>query len=154
MVSKWYLIRDGTAKYGPYDDEQLKEFAASGRIMPTDMLWKEGTDQWISAASVSGLFIGPPLPPPPPLAAPSRESTEGNRIAAGICGILLGALGIHKFILGLTTPGLFMLLVSVLTCGFGAIPMGIIGLIEGITYLSKTDEEFYRIHVVEKKGWF
>jgi TM2 domain-containing membrane protein YozV len=75
-------------------------------------------------------------------------------MAAGLCGIFLGALGIHKFILGLVTPGVIMLLVSLLTCGIGAIPMGIIGLIEGIIYLSKSDEEFYETYVVGKKGWF
>src|ERR1700680_158350 len=62
---------------------------------------------------------------------------EGKRVAAGICAILIGSLGIHKFILGLNTAGLIMLLVSLLTCGIGAIPMHIIGLIEGIIYLSK-----------------
>jgi TM2 domain-containing membrane protein YozV len=84
----------------------------------------------------------------------SPESFAGKKVAAGICGILLGSLGIHKFILGLTTPGIIMLLVSLLTCGIGAIPMGIIGLVEGIIYLTKSDEEFYRLYGVEKKGWF
>jgi TM2 domain-containing membrane protein YozV len=84
----------------------------------------------------------------------SLEAFAGKKIAAGVCGILLGALGIHKFILGLTTPGLIMLLVSVLTCGFGAIPMGIIGLVEGIIYLTKSDQEFYQLYAVEKKQWF
>lgn len=82
------------------------------------------------------------------------QSFAGKKIAAGICGILLGALGIHKFILGLTTPGIIMLLVSLLTCGFGSPVMHIIGLIEGILYLTKSDEEFYRLYAVEKKGWF
>jgi TM2 domain-containing membrane protein YozV len=72
----------------------------------------------------------------------------GKKIAAGICGILIGSLGIHKFILGLTTPGLIMLLVTVLTCGFGGIVMGLIGLIEGIIYLTKSDEEFYQLYGV------
>lgn len=87
----------------------------------------------------------------------SQESVQnfaGKKVAAGVCGILIGALGIHKFILGLTTPGVIMLLVSVLTCGIGAIAMGIIGLIEGIIYLTKSDEEFYQTYAVEKKGWF
>lgn len=87
-------------------------------------------------------------PPPPP------SSTNGNRIAAGICGILIGGFGVHKFILGLTTPGLIMLLVTVLTCGVGGIVMGIIGLIEGIIYLTKTDEQFHQEYVVNKKPWF
>ena len=88
-----------------------------------------------------------------PAASPTVPGCE-NKLAAGICGILLGALGIHKFILGFTTPAVIMLVVSVATCGYGAIPMGIIGLIEGIIYLTRTDEEFYRIYVVEKKPWF
>ncbi|MFM7931434.1 MAG: TM2 domain-containing protein, partial [Pirellula sp.] len=69
-------------------------------------------------------------------------------------GILLGGLGIHKFILGLTTPGLIMLLGTVLTCGFAGIVFGLVGLIEGIIYLTKSDEDFYKTYAVEKKGWF
>jgi len=78
----------------------------------------------------------------------------GKKIAAGICGILIGGLGIHKFVLGLTNAGIIMLLVTVLTCGFGGAVMGIIGLIEGIIYLTKTDEDFYRDYAVNKKAWF
>ena len=76
-----------------------------------------------------------------------------KKIAAGVCGILLGALGIHKFILGYTTEGLIMLGVSLLTCGLGATVMGIIGLIEGIIYLAMPDEQFVNTYVVHKKGW-
>src|SRR5262249_54064005 len=101
--------------------------------------------------------LAPPMPsspPPPVVTAATKSSQAGNRVAAGICGILLGGLGVHKFILGLTTPGIIMLLVTILTCGIGGIPMSIIGLIEGIIYLSKSDEDFYRTYVIEKKGWF
>ncbi len=83
-----------------------------------------------------------------------KPAGADKKIAAGICGILLGALGIHKFILGNTTPGLIMLLVSVLTLGILAPIMGIIGLIEGIIYLTKSDEDFVRIYLQGKKGWF
>lgn len=85
---------------------------------------------------------------------PAFREFSSNKIAAGICGILIGGLGIHKFILGLTTPGIIMLLVSVLTCGVGGLVMGIIGFIEGVIYLSKTDEEFYQTYAIEKKPWF
>jgi TM2 domain-containing membrane protein YozV len=94
----------------------------------------------------------------PGMEAPGMPSVprpdEGKRIAAGICGILIGALGIHKYILGLNTAGTIMLLVSLLTCGIGAIPMHVIGLIEGIIYLSKSDEEFYQTYIVGRKEWF
>ena len=85
---------------------------------------------------------------------PQSVNVSGKKIACGICGILLGAFGIHKFILGYTTEGLIMLLVSVLTCGIGSPVMGIIGLIEGIMYLTKSDDEFYNTYMASKKGWF
>jgi hypothetical protein len=47
-----------------------------------------------------------------------------------------------------------MLLVSVLTCGFGAVVMAVIGLIEGIIYLTKTDAEFEEMYVRNQKPWF
>jgi TM2 domain-containing membrane protein YozV len=78
----------------------------------------------------------------------------GQKIAAGICGILLGAVGIHKFILGYTKEGVIMALVTVLTLGFGGFIMGLIGFIEGILYLTKSDEEFVKTYVAGKKGWF
>lgn len=84
----------------------------------------------------------------------TNADANGKKIAAGICGILLGALGVHKFVLGYTTEGLIMLLVSILTCGIGAPVIGVIGLIEGIMYLTKTDDEFYRTYMASQKGWF
>lgn len=79
---------------------------------------------------------------------------ESKRIVCGVVAILLGSLGIHKFILGMTTPGIIMLLVTVLTCGFGGMVMGIIGIIEGIIYLTKSDAEFVQVYQVGKKAWF
>jgi TM2 domain-containing membrane protein YozV len=73
-----------------------------------------------------------------------------KKIVAGILGILLGGLGIHKFYLGYTKEGVIQLIISVVTCGLG----GIIGLIEGIIYLTKSDEDFVRIYVTGRKGWF
>jgi TM2 domain-containing membrane protein YozV len=77
-----------------------------------------------------------------------------KKIVAGILGILLGGLGIHKFILGYTKEGIIMLLVSVLSCGILLAIMHIIGLIEGIIYLTKSDEDFVNTYITNKKGWF
>ncbi len=84
----------------------------------------------------------------------SNSDISGKKVAAGLCGILLGALGIHKFVLGYNTEGLIMLLVSLLTCGLLVPVMSIIGIIEGIIYLTKSDEDFYRTYIAAKKGWF
>ena len=63
---------------------------------------------------------------------PLYSDANSKKIMAGIFGILLGALGIHKFILGYTTEGIIYLLITFLTCGIGAGVMQIIGLVEEI----------------------
>ncbi|MEM9007352.1 MAG: TM2 domain-containing protein [Cyanobacteria bacterium P01_F01_bin.86] len=84
----------------------------------------------------------------------SGTGSSEKKILAGVLAIILGSLGIHKFILGYTTEGLIMLLVTLLTCGLGGTVMWVIGLIEGIMYLTKTDEEFTATYIDQKKGWF
>lgn len=88
------------------------------------------------------------------MSEPNFQEANSKKVAAGICGILLGALGVHKFVLGYTQEGVIMLVASLVTCGIGAPIMGIIGLVEGITYLTKTDEAFYEEYLRNKKGWF
>ncbi len=106
----------------------------------------------------------PPSPPSPytPPQAPvspapvqlSRQDVNTKKLVAGICAILFGWVGIHKFILGMTGPGLILLLSGLLTCGLAATVTAIIGFIEGIVYLTKSDEEFYQIYLVQKRQWF
>jgi TM2 domain-containing membrane protein YozV len=83
---------------------------------------------------------------------------SSKRIAAGILAILLGPLGIHKFILGYTSEGIILLvctfILGIITCGMSAWAVGIITLVEGIIYLTKSDEEFVYTYQTNKKGWF
>lgn len=85
-------------------------------------------------------------------------SGDNKKLVTGILAILLGAFGIHKFILGYTKEGVIMLIITiilgVLTCGIAASAMGIVGLIEGVIYLTKSDEEFYNTYQVGRKPWF
>ena len=62
-----------------------------------------------------------------------------SKVAAGILGILLGALGVHNFYLGFTGKGVAQLLISVLSCGILSPVSAIWGLIEGITILTSED---------------
>lgn len=78
-----------------------------------------------------------------------RYDQENKKIIAGIFAILLGYLGVHKFYLGYTKEGIIQLILG-LMCGIGAI----IGIIEGIIYLTKSDQEFYQTYQVGYKGWF
>ena len=66
---------------------------------------------------------------------PPPGYSQKSRVAAGVFGILLGAYGIHSFYLGNTSRGLMQLLISFLTCGFGAIVMQIWGIVDGIKLL-------------------
>ncbi len=72
-----------------------------------------------------------------------------KKLVAGILAILVGVFGIHKFYLGYTKAGILHLILG-LACGIG----GVIGLIEGIIYLTKSDEEFDQIYVQNQKEWF
>ena len=152
--------KDGQ-QYGPVTAEQLRSWIAENRANAQTLAQAEGTQEWKPLGSFPefALDLKPPtvsatVPPsitPAPCAQVPRAS---NKIPAGVCGILLGSLGIHKFILGYTGAGLIMLLVSILTCGVGWFVMLIIGLIEGIIYLCKPDEEFVRVYVDGRKEWF
>lgn len=77
-----------------------------------------------------------------------------KKIAAGILAIVLGGLGIHKFVLGYQKEGWTMLLISVLSCFTLAGVMHVIGIVEGIMYLTKSDEDFVRTYIQGRKGWF
>jgi TM2 domain-containing membrane protein YozV len=87
---------------------------------------------------------------------------DNKKILAGVLAIILGSFGIHKFILGYQKEGIILLAVTlvgiVLSCiGIGVFIVwitGLIGLVEGIIYLTKSDEEFYNTYQVGKKPWF
>lgn len=83
-----------------------------------------------------------------------KNKEESKRVLAGVLGILLGSLGIHKFVLGYTNQGIILLVLFFATCGIASAVTSIIGLIEGIIYLTKSDEEFIEIYQTNKKEWF
>ncbi len=85
------------------------------------------------------------------------NSNENKKLLAGILGIVLGWAGVHKFVLGYTKEGVIMLVVSILGWFLCGIPTGIVylvGLVEGIMYLTKSDEEFYNTYQAGRKPWF
>lgn len=91
-----------------------------------------------------------------------------RRLIAGLLGIFLGSLGVHKFYLGMTQAGLIMLgltiggwilgiVGSLVIVGaiFFVIPwaVGLLGLVEGILYLTKSDADFQRDYLSGRKPW-
>ncbi len=66
---------------------------------------------------------------------PPPGYTQRSRVAAGILAILLGVYGVHSFYLGNTSRGLMQLLISLLTCGVGAIVVEIWSILDGVKLL-------------------
>jgi hypothetical protein len=66
MAEQWYYAR-GNEKFGPFSSTQLKALAAHGRLLPTDMLHKEGMPKWMPAMRIKGLFAASRPPQPPSL---------------------------------------------------------------------------------------
>ena len=87
---------------------------------------------------------------------------DNKKILAGVLAIVFGQLGVHKFILGYQKEGIILLVATVIgyatMClifgSFIVMATAIIGLIEGIIYLTKSDEDFYNTYQVGKKPWF
>ncbi|GAA5533428.1 TM2 domain-containing protein [Deinococcus aluminii] len=150
-------------------------------------------EDWVARATgntarTPQMPAGPQVMPPPPgplsawpedrrgqASAGVPADISPKKLIAGLLGIVLGSLGVHKFYLGINTPGVIMLATSIgvwvlalllglLTLGFGLIitlplaaliggAVGLLGLIEGVLYLTKSDEVFYREYVIGKKPW-
>jgi len=88
----------------------------------------------------------------------TTHSGENKKVLAGILAILLGGLGVHKFILGYNKEGVILLILTIiigaLTCGVASWVVWVITVVEGIIYLTKSDEEFYDTYQLNKRPWF
>lgn len=146
-------------QYGPVTLPQMRQWIAENRLRADSLVQAEGSIEWKPLASFPELAAefrtSPPPITPSPAAPPLMSNPRAsNKIPAGVCGIILGALGVHKFVLGYTGAGIIMLLLTVLSCGALYPIMHLIGLIEGVLYLAKSDEEFVRTYVDRRKEWF
>ena len=91
-------------------------------------------------------------------AYPHVRHSGKDHVAAGLLAIFLGGVGIHKFYLGYNSVGFIMLGVTILgsifTLGLAGLVMELIGIIEGIIYLSKDQHTFDWTYVYNVKEWF
>lgn len=112
--------------------------------------------------------------PAQPLPFASGDVSQ-KKLIAGLLAIFVGSLGVHKFYLGMTNPGLLLLgtnigvwilalILGLLTLGIGLVvtlplailvssALAVLGLVEGILYLTKTDADFQREYLIGKKPW-
>lgn len=99
-----------------------------------------------SEAAATVLYEEPPFVP------------AKDHVAAALLAILLGCFGIHKFYLGYTTAGFIMLGITIVggvfTLGIAAAVMALVGIVEGVLYLTESQSKFESTHVAHMREWF
>ena len=113
-----------------------------------------------------------PLPAELTADSPEIVAAGSKKIFAGLLAFLLGGLGIHKFYLGYKTAGCITLFLSFFffvyfllwvlwepDYYFWAVNLiwivfVILIAIEGIIYLTKSNEQFYEDYILNEKQWF
>jgi hypothetical protein len=80
MADDWHYSSGGK-KNGPVSPIALKRLAETGILTPTDLVWREGMQQWVPARAVKGLFPESPTAQPPAAAAPLPAATPTPRRA-------------------------------------------------------------------------
>ncbi|HEY8422583.1 MAG TPA: TM2 domain-containing protein [Thermoclostridium sp.] len=111
-------------------ERKIEKLEDSNKQHQTMVFMNAGGGGGASSSSSSSSSVAA-QPTPSARAVPVK-----SKIAAGLLAIFLGCIGAHKFYLGKPLMGLLYLIF----CWTG-IP-AIVGLVEGIIYLSKSDAEF------------
>ncbi len=81
-MKQWHCAVAGQ-RYGPVSEDELRDWARTGRLKLTDQVWSEGMSAWAPASTVPGLFVA--AGSPPPMLKPHRG---GGILALGIVGIM------------------------------------------------------------------
>ena len=119
--------------YGPVSEQQLRQWIAEGRANSNTLIQAEGSADWRPILSFPEFASATPGPQSaPPVLSPFDD--RKSKLAAGLLGIFLGGIGVHRFYLGYTTIGVVQIIVTLLTCGVG----WIWGFIEGILIVAGT----------------
>ena len=117
-------------QYGPVTEEQLREWIAQGRAAAQTLVQIEEATDWKPLAQIaefSALLSALTVPP-----VMQCFDTRKSKLAAGVLGIVLGGLGVHRFYLGYIGIGVAQVIVTICTAGIGALW----GLVEGILILA------------------
>ncbi|HUY33297.1 MAG TPA: GYF domain-containing protein [Pirellulales bacterium] len=56
IMSQQFFIRRGDQEQGPFTPEQIKQLAATGKLVPTDLVRTTDESEWRQARSITGLF--------------------------------------------------------------------------------------------------
>ena len=157
-----YMVFDRGTEWGPFSQAEVWLYWGEGRFNDAAEARHVGHPGRFALAAL----LPPPLAAPPELAGAEftpepapvayrsrspeyRPGMHTNRIAAGVFALLLPA-GIHKMLMGFVGTGVLQLLLTFATCGVASV----IAFVEGIIYLTKSEEQFFYDYHVNKRTWF
>jgi TM2 domain-containing membrane protein YozV len=99
--------------------------------------WVASDGKWYAPEAANQAPIATPAPMPGapasgPVRDPNAPMSDKSKMTAGLLGIFLGGFGVHNFYLGYTNKAVIQIVVTVFTCGLGALW----GLYEGIMIIT------------------
>jgi hypothetical protein len=77
MTAEWFYLKNGQ-NVGPFTQDQLRQLARQGQLLPTDLVWKNGMPSWSPASSIPGLLPSAPPPQAPAAEEPAAPSLDRN----------------------------------------------------------------------------
>lgn len=151
--------------------KELKQLLDEGLINQEEYDRKKA--ELLDAANVTPSAYPAAQTGEPGMSASPNHTTKKSKIVAGLTGIFLGSFGVHKFYLGYASQGAILLAVTLglslpvtmVAYALRIIPLiqlvGIlkyipvlIGIAEGVIYLTRSEEDFQGIYVTGRREWF
>jgi hypothetical protein len=81
-MAQQFFVRRGNQEQGPFSPEQIKQLAATGKLVASDLVRTSEKPAWRQAGTVKGLFgaerPATSLPPPPPPHAPQTSPASST----------------------------------------------------------------------------
>jgi len=152
-MAQYNIIGGDGKEYGPISCDQVQTWIREGRANAQTMIHTDTNPKWLplgQCPEFAAMLGGPSMANPninhgdgvPPqqnvyqpttgLGSPGAPHPNAkSKIVAGVLGLLIGGLGIHRFYLGYTGIGIAQIFVTLFTCGLGSLW----GFIEGVLIL-------------------
>lgn len=113
MSREWFYAKDRQGKLGPVSTGELREMIKTGDLKPTDMVWKQGMQQWTPISAVGHM--------------PSKDASNVARLIALsslFAGAILAVASAPFALAGLSVPGI-VLAGAALLPGLFAVGVGV-----------------------------